>query len=318
MSQGGLQVIHVMKDPAISAGAPLSCPREGAIFLDSCQRWLWIGLAGQMEPIGTQGLAQTYSGSDAYTFLLSVATGLESQVIGETDIFGQLKDAWNKQRVLLGTEARKELSAWMQRLFEDTKEIRSRYLQNLGGSSYGSLLRKILKDAGSLVSGPTVLIGAGQLASSVAPYLLDHELWIVNRTAERAQALAFELQEQNPGAKIRAFGAIEEIEAIAQAAQLVICAPEDSEQDPRRVQALRSGVQVVHLGMRATRGPWSGCEKFYSLEDIFKMDRSLSAVRSLQVEKARAACREKAILRALGGGSVSIAHGWEDLAAFVS
>jgi len=323
-----LRVIHLLKEAAVSTGAPSyrSAP-ENALFLDSCQRWLWIERVPRSELENPRsGLpGEVFYGSDAYAFLLLVATGLESQILGETDIFGQLKQAWTKQKDLLNPALKKDLSAWMRRLFEDTKEIRSRYLQNIGGSSYGSLIRKLLKDNGSLSVGPTLLIGAGQLARSVAPYLLDHELWIFNRTPGRAQKLALDLVEENPSARIRALGRSndEELSAISLAAQLVICVPGDPARDRLRLQALREAgcrAQVVHMGIRgvgeASAGAWAEYGRFFSLENLFQIDRSLSAVRSLQVQRARAACREKAILRELDGGPASIAHGWEDLAAF--
>jgi glutamyl-tRNA reductase len=264
---------------------------------------------------------EIYHGSDAYAFLLSVATGLESQVVGETDIFGQLKEAWKQQSARLSTAARKDLSAWFQRLFEDTKEIRSQYLQNLGGSSYGSLLRKLLKDHHSLATGPTLLIGAGQLATSVAPYLLDHELLISNRTPEHAHKLAFDLQEQNRQAKIRVLGSFEEeLAALPGAAQVIVCVPLDGERDLIRVQRLReSQAHVVHLGVRAAEAhAWTKLAGFHCLDELFEIEKSISAFRSIQVERARIACRQKAVLRSLGGGSASIAHGWEYLAAFGS
>ncbi len=56
----------------------------------------------------------------------------------------------------------------MQRLLQDTKEIRSEYVVGLGSATYGSLVRRLLGGPGS---GPTLLLGAGQLAETVLPYL---------------------------------------------------------------------------------------------------------------------------------------------------
>ena len=49
--------------------------------------------------------------------------------------------------------------------------------------------------------------------------------------------------------------------------------------------------------------------------DITELCDALGVSRSEQVTQARRACAERAKLRALGS-SLSIAHGWEDLAAF--
>lgn len=315
MGLESLRVIHQLKQSGNAAG--IAATGDSVFFLDSCQRRLWVDFSSAALPESSE--REVFYGVDAYAFLLSVASGLESQVIGETDIFGQLKEAWKLQSLQMSASFKKELSPWMQRLFEDTKEIRSRFLQNLGGSSYGSLLRKLLKDHHSLAEDPTLLIGAGQLAHSVAPYLLDHELLISNRTPARAGELAFELQEQNPAAKIRALESFdEELKALTRAAQVVVCVPLDREQDAERIQALaNSKAHIVHLGMRAGEtSDWTTLPGLHSLDELFELEKSVTAIRSVQVERARSACREKSILRSLGGGSTSISHGWEDLAAF--
>jgi hypothetical protein len=318
MTLGSLRVIHLLKE----GGVAQAIEAPGAFVLDSCQRYLWIDAIEMPSQVAEQNPAvEVYVGIEAYAFLLSVSTGLASQVIGETDIFGQLKEAWKTQARKIDPKLKKDLSPWMQRLFEDTKEIRSQYLQNLGGSSYGSLLRKLLKDHESLERSPTLLIGAGQLARSVAPYLLDHELLISNRTTERAHELALDLQQQNPSARIRVLETFEEeLAAIGNAAQVIVCVPLDSKRDQVRVEHLhRSSSHVVHLGARALEATsWNKLSAFHSLDELFQIEKSISAIRFLQVKKAVVACREKAMLRFLGGASSSIAHGWEDLAAFGS
>src|SRR6185437_4414612 len=165
------------------------------------------------------------------------------------------------------------------------------------------------------------LIGAGQLAHSVAPYLLDHELLISNRSPERAVALAQELKFQNPKAQIGLIETFEnELAALREAAQVIVCVPLDAKRDPARIEVLKNvQAHIVHLGMRAgEKTPWSSLSEIHSLDEIFQIEKSIHAIRSVQVEKARSACREKATLRILSGGSASIVHGWEDLAAFGS
>lgn len=314
-----LRVVHLLKS---GSSTPEYRSARPAFVLDSCQRKLWVEMLGAQDHASSPGPAFTvFTGIQAYAFLLSVATGLESQIVGETDIFGQIKEAWKQQLPRLDADLKKSVSPWMQRLFEDTKEIRSLYLQNLGGSSYGSLLRKLLKDHQSLAKGPTLLIGAGQLAHSVAPYLLEHELVISNRSPEKAFSLQSELLAQNPGTRVRMTEGFEdELAELARAAQVIVCVPLDPSRDEARIQVLSaSTAHVVHLGIRAgEKSDWTSVPGLHSLDEIFQIEKSINAIRSVQVDKARLACHEKATLRALGGGSVSIAHGWEDLAAFVS
>ncbi|MGK5082253.1 NAD(P)-binding domain-containing protein [Bdellovibrionota bacterium FG-1] len=318
-----LRVLHIRKtsqhDPLRDAkiGARITEQLAGAFVLDSCQRWVWVCSKAQLAQadIGNvQGL-RIFAGVEAYTFLLRVATGLESQILGETDIFGQLKEAWRRN------PGSSELGVFMQRVFEDTKDIRSRYLQNLGGASYGSLVRMILGER----KGPTLLIGAGQLAQSVAPYLMDQELWISNRNPENLFALKAELESRasaqhlgHDRCEVRMVSKDEETQAWREAANVVICVPFDEVKDQERVQARagRADSVVIHLGgMRDHAGVWNELPGFYSLDDLFALQKAQGDVRMTQIAQAARACEEKAKLRALGA-SITIPHGWEDLAVF--
>jgi hypothetical protein len=304
---------------------------EGTFHVDSCQRWIWVDAdspeSGAEHADLTDldlGGATVYAGAEAYQFLLQVATGLESQVIGETDIFGQLKEAWkqyskNSEKSESAEALVSALAPVMQKLFEDTKEIRTQYLQNLGGSSYGSLLRKLMREKNS-VDGPSLLIGAGLLAEGVAPYL-DKDLLISNRNPERAEALASMLRTQNPDARVRVlsfFG--EEMEAMRTVSRVILAIPvkvPPNGMDAKRIAYLktRSDIHVIHLGARSGESAdWEALPSFDSLDSLFEIEKSLSRTRSVQVERARSACRERSKLRSLGGSFV--AHGWEDLAIF--
>ncbi len=158
--------------------------------IDTSQRQLAV-LAGRealdlaQRQFPNDGALEHYEGTDAYAFLLRFACGLESRLVAETEIFGQIKQAWRvfSER---GSELSKQLSPWIQHVFQDAKEIRAQYLGSLGSSSYGSQVRRLLGDEPD--SGPTLLVGAGQLAQSVAPWLTGSELWLWNRTGARARA----------------------------------------------------------------------------------------------------------------------------------
>ena len=85
----------------------------------------------------------------------------------------------------------------MQLLFQDAKAIRAQYL----GQSRQRLVwlagAPPARATGRRARGPTLLIGAGQLAQSVAPWLTGSELWLWNRTPERAHELARELAKRS-------------------------------------------------------------------------------------------------------------------------
>ncbi|MCM2323251.1 MAG: hypothetical protein NDJ90_08305 [Oligoflexia bacterium] len=293
----------------------------GEFRLDSCQRVLWLcteeslkaALCGRAVP----SFVEVFAGTSAYQFLLRVATGLESQLVGETDIFGQLKEAWKKFEAATPATP---LKSWIQRAFEDTKEIRSAHLQSQGGATYGSLVRRMIRDhlerAEAPEAGPVLLVGAGALAAAVAPYLSDYETHLTNRSQDKLETLKQELSHASgAGVSIVSPG---EMEALAwqQAAVVVVCIPMDSTEDSERISRLRGDALVIHLGgMRHQAGEWTEVPGFRCLDDVFGLQKSQNSVRSLRCAHAIKACEDRAKLRSLGA-SLAIPHGWEDLAVF--
>ena len=312
-----LEVFHLKKK---SLPRDFELPRiADAFFFESCQRYVWITTTEFANSFRKKiEAAEQFRGSNAYYFLMNVSTGLESEIVGETDIFGQLKDAWS-QCTGLPDSLIASLKVWMPKLFEDTKELRSRYLQNLGGVSYGSLVRKLVLRG----SGPVLVIGAGKLAQSVVPYLLSNcEIWIANRDSNKLETF-YEQLSQETGAKVKKIESAKLDEALANAAQVLICIPSGETEaglarDRKWIHVRRHVGGVIHLGvMREQAGDWQGVAQFRCLDDLFELQKSLGDFRSIQIQQAKKACIERAKLRALGP-SISLPHGWEDLAIFAT
>jgi hypothetical protein len=310
MKLESLRIAQVLKIGAQLSSGELARVPAGGLFLDSCQRYLWVFSAAMAERESFRG-QELFEGIEAYRFLLRVATGLESQILGETDIFGQLKTAFKKAEHLDAG-----LSFWLQKIFEDAKEIRSRHLENAGGASYGSLVRKHFE--GNL-GGITLLVGAGALGASIAPYLLASEsLLIANRSPEKARILAEQLNADSSTSSSRAVSPVsmEDREAWASADRVIFCIPADSNDSTDRRRWLGAHCAVLHLGcLRAEAGAWAQVPGAAFLDDLFRLQKALGDIRSLQIAAAERGCDERAKLRGLGT-SVSIAHGWEDLAVF--
>jgi glutamyl-tRNA reductase len=318
MNLSSLRVLHQSKK-GVKSLHPAISGHSDMVFLETCQRWLWIANSEELVQsyLALEGI-EVYRGIQAYSYLLRLASGLESEILGETDIFGQIKAAW---RTALQTKTKliSDLSPWMQRVFEDTKEIRTRYMQNLGGASYGTLVRKLIKDLQSVQSGPILLIGAGQIAHSIGPFLLDSEVWLWNRDPLRLESFYEELS-QRPRARVKKLVTREEeARAWREAAQIVVCIPTDPVADVQRTEWLKEGSSqraIIHLGtLREQSGVWQSLPQFQCLTDLFALQVSMSNIRSVQIAQAQKACEEKAKLRALGA-SLSICHGWEDLVCF--
>ena len=312
-----LRLLHVPKNGVPDARALPFPTSDRALTVDTCQRRIAVAASGR-HTAGWSEIGEVFQGVAAYQFLLELAAGLKSAIAGEGEILGQLRHAWN---VLESgpSEVAVELSPLMQRVLADAKEVRERYLRGAGGQSYGSLLRKVLKPR---TSGSTLLIGAGQLASAILPYLAGQEILIWNRSAERGRALsaARVRSDGQPSVRILEPTLDAELAAWRSAETVIVCVPEDSERDELRVAAWRQNVwpngQLVHLGLLCAKSTvWESLGDLMTLESLHACDLIQIRLRSERLALARRFCAERARLRHLGR-SVSIAHGWEDLALF--
>jgi len=127
--------------------------------------------------------------------LFKVASGLDSMVIGETEIFGQLKSAYELAFTHQHTGAR--LNKAFQRAFNVAKHIRTATNIQRGSVSVMSaaveLAEKIFT---SLAEHEVLVIGAGETSEKTARALQSRgvkKITVTNRSPERAAALAAEL-----------------------------------------------------------------------------------------------------------------------------
>jgi glutamyl-tRNA reductase len=133
----------------------------------------------------------TYEAANAIRHLFRVASSLDSMIVGEPQILGQLKQAYSQGREqgTVGTM----LDAVLTRAFTVAKRIRTETEigQNAVSVSYAAveLAREIF---GSLQKKRVLIIGAGKMSEDTARHLLRagaDEIFITNRTPERAREL---------------------------------------------------------------------------------------------------------------------------------
>ena len=327
MKLAELQVLHFdgATFPLTASGLAAAGGHGQAWVISTCQRAVIVAAGREARAALTGRLpeaarAQGYTGAEAYAFLLRFACGLESRLVGETEIFGQIKESWREFCAHPGMLSR-QLDSWVQLLFQDTKEVRARQLSGLGSASYGSQVRRLL---GAASAGPTLLVGAGQLAQAVAPWIETGELLLWNRTRDKALELSRVVSERHPQRACRVLEATAEaeLEAWSTAGDIVLCVPADPARDAARIAAWKArpghNGRIVHLGLgEAGDASWAEVPGLTSLNALFDMLKAQSDLRSVQVSRARRACAEKAVLRSLGP-SATQAHGWEDLAAFAT
>lgn len=135
------------------------------------------------------------TGRETALHLFRVASGLESMVLGETEIFGQIKKAYS-----LAQEARstaKTLNQLFQQSFRVGKYLRNNTNIQRGSTSVGSVAVDLAEKVfGDLRSCHVMLMGAGEMSRVVAQSLLSRgaqSVVVSNRSLERARELAGEI-----------------------------------------------------------------------------------------------------------------------------
>ena len=127
--------------------------------------------------------------------LFKVAAGLDSMVIGETEIFGQLKAAYDIAFQHQHTGA--HLNKAFQRAFNVAKQIRTETNIQRGSVSVMSAAVELAeKIFSSLAEHEVLVIGAGETSEKTARALQSRgvtKITVTNRSPERAEALAKEL-----------------------------------------------------------------------------------------------------------------------------
>jgi glutamyl-tRNA reductase len=133
-----------------------------------------------------------YKAKDAVRHLLSVSCGLDSLILGETQILGQVKFAFYKAQSV------EFVDEFLSRIFYSAvslaKKIHARTKISEGKSSVGSVAIDFIKKRMDTLSGKNILIiGIGKVTELVLKYLereSPNVVFVSNRTFEMAEALA--------------------------------------------------------------------------------------------------------------------------------
>ena len=153
---------------------------------DALAQWL-ESHAGQL-----QGYLYQHADADAVRHLFRVATGLDSMVLGEPQILGQVKDAWAVARDngLLG----QRLDRLFQQTFSVAKRARTDTRVGANPISVASTAVRLAQNSFARLEDSTVLlVGAGETIELAARHLSEgrvRRLLIANRTLAHAQELA--------------------------------------------------------------------------------------------------------------------------------
>lgn len=181
---------------------------EEVVLLSTCNRVEVYGVASKVNG-NVHGLFRhlssanhdfspylyVHEGNEAVRHLFSVAGGLDSMVLGETEITGQLKHAYQTahQSKLTG----RLLNRAFQTALQTAKEIRTTTQIGRGATSVGSVAVELAgKIFGGDLSDKTVMIiGAGKMGEACVRHLSKkaaRSVLVSNRSFDRAETLAGE------------------------------------------------------------------------------------------------------------------------------
>ena len=176
--------------------------REG-VLLSTCNRTEFYLVEGERDAVpavwqvlsgrlGEEASAYGYvrRDRDAISHLFHVASGLDSMVLGEAQIHGQVRDAW--------AACRAESSAVLNRLFQSSLQVAGRVRSETeigrGAASVSSAALQLARQIfGSLAGRRAMVLGAGEMAELALECLVNEGVRaaiVANRTYERAQELA--------------------------------------------------------------------------------------------------------------------------------
>jgi glutamyl-tRNA reductase len=133
---------------------------------------------------------------DAVSHLFRVTAGIDSMILGEAQIHGQVRDAWERSRAASG--------AVLSRLFQSALMVGGRVRSETGigrgaASTSSAAVQLASKIFGSLAGRHAMILGAGEMAELALECLVSEGVRtavVANRTHERAMALAERYQAQ--------------------------------------------------------------------------------------------------------------------------
>jgi glutamyl-tRNA reductase len=177
-----------------------------------------------------------YRETDAVQHLFRVASSLDSMVVGEPQILGQVKESYTAARSVGAVQT--HLEKLLQSTFTVAKKIRTETQIGSSAVSIASVAVDLAKKIfGSLEEKRVLLVGAGKMSELAARHLMQQgadTIFVTNRTHERAVRLAQNFQ----GHAVR----FDDLYATADQADIIITSTGSQEHIFRR----EHGQQFLH------------------------------------------------------------------------
>ncbi len=151
----------------------------------------WLHAHNRMTPGQLDGFLYRHTDDAAVRHVFRVATGLESMVLGEPQILGQVKSAWRAAKS--AHTLRAPMDRLLQNAFAVAKRVRTETRIGTGPVSVAFTAVRLVEQAfADLAESCVLLIGAGDTIELALRHLVErgvHRVIVANRTTETAQAL---------------------------------------------------------------------------------------------------------------------------------
>ena len=241
-----------------------------------------------------------YRQENAVKHLFRVAGGLDSMIIGETEILRQLKEAYAL------SEKSSASGKMFRRLFPEAlkvgKKVRTSTSISKGCITPGqAALRLATEVLGKLEGKEALLIGSGVVASLTARAFIEHDLrnfTVVNRTTESAEAMLEEIKPETGELQARVLSLGDGLPAAIASAELVISSTSSVEpiltaETRREIQKQRRARPLVIIDLAVTRDvePQSGELEnvhLFNIDDLNRVIQGNLSSRHEQFSKAEA------------------------------
>jgi glutamyl-tRNA reductase len=167
---------------------PFITNEKDFFVMKTCQRTLVLSYG--YNPFQEESSGHDFfQGKEAYTYLLEIICGLKSKMVGENEIVGQFKQAYHSY---LEKEQRcNKLLQIIEKLFQDAKEVRTKYLLGLSQKTYSSIARKHIVSKHKAQE--VLILGSGLLAEDlINQFKKKAKVYICARNEQRVKQLAIE------------------------------------------------------------------------------------------------------------------------------
>ena len=223
--------------------------------------------------------------------LLRVAAGLESLVLGEDQVLGQVRDAYEDARQAGGVGALFETG--VTKAIHVGERARTETAINEGVVSLASAAVKLAAETHGLEGATAAVVGAGEMGQLAAKRLATHvdELVLANRTVERVESLASTAAPTD--ATLEPTG-IDDLPAIFDAADVVISATGSAEWIVSRETLAGAGETFV-VDITRPRDIPPGADEFDHLT-VYDLDRLEAVTEKTRSRREAAAERVEGIV----------------------